>query len=82
MAGRYIFVGCATAMIMFVAVVVVAFMLRDYAPVIANTYELRRQGEGPFFKTNRGFRPVKVETISNKVKRRKNSAIPVFQIRP
>lgn len=69
MAARSIFVVFATATIMLMAVLVVAFALRDYAPVIANTYELRRQGEGKIFRTNRGFRPAKIEMISNRVSR-------------
>lgn len=72
-ARRSLFVVFATAIIMLVAVVVVTFALRDYAPVIANTYEFRRQGEGPLFKANRGFRPAKVEKISNKIRRGKSS---------
>lgn len=40
---------------------------------IVNDYELRRIGDGSTFRTNRSFRPVKVETISSKVKREKGS---------
>ncbi|MBX4926358.1 hypothetical protein [Rhizobium binae] len=79
MAGRQIFVVFSTAMIMFFAVLMVAFALRDYAPVIAHTYEMRRQGEGPAF-TNRGFQPVKAKAISNKVQRKKKSIDPILQI--
>ena len=67
---------------MFVAALVVVYALRDYAPVIANTYELRRIGDGSTFRTNRSFRPVKVETISSKVKREKGSVDLGSHIKP
>jgi hypothetical protein len=34
---------------MLVAALLVVYALRDYAPVIANTYEFRRIGEGSTF---------------------------------
>lgn len=69
-------------MIMVVAVGTVAYALRDYAPVIANTFEVRRQGEGEKFKVYRSFSPAKIETISNQVKRGKAQADLRGRIRP
>lgn len=69
-------------MIMFMAVLVVAFALRKYAPVIANTYEMRREGDGLLFKTNRGFYPVKAETVSHGVKSKEKLVDLGAHVRP
>lgn len=82
MPGRYILVALTTTMTMVAAVGTLAYALRDYAPVIANTYEVRRQGEGQTFKVNRGFSRAKIETISNQVKRGKAHVDLRGHIRP
>ena len=82
MAWRYIFVVFATAIIMLMAVLVVTFALRSYAPVIANTYEMRLQGEGLLFKTSRGFQPMKAKTVSHRVKRKEKLVDLGGHVRP
>ncbi|MGO7015689.1 hypothetical protein AB9E17_03770 [Rhizobium leguminosarum] len=48
-AARFLCFVFTTVATMLVAALLVVYALRDYAPVIANTYEFRRIGEGSTF---------------------------------